>query len=154
MYTIVIPKDELQQRISSQFPISTTPLLLSFEISDPVVYFKGNNVGLKVRTELVLLMPSSAARYNGDADVNGAVVYNKNTKSFYLKDVMIEKLTLSDKQSNVQELPSKHKEELKAALEKVPIYSLNQKDFKHSLVKLFLKDVSVRDEKLILSLGV
>lgn len=38
-------------------------------------------------------------------------------------------------------------------LDKIPVYNLNSKDFKHSLVKLLLKDIETKEDKLIITLS-
>jgi predicted RecB family nuclease len=90
----------------------------------------------------------------GDVDLNGALSYKPEEGAFYLKDVEIVDLTGNDHSlSSHPQLRSTLQKVIIRVLDSMPVYHLRQDDFKQQLAKLFLKNVRVKDETLILTVG-
>ena len=107
-------------------------------------------VGLDAQTRLA----SDKAPLTGTAMASAKVVYDKSAGAFYLEDATIESLNvggLSEKWTKIAaKLGTLGAREY---LNRHPVCKLNPDDVKQNLVKCVLKDVKIKDKKLILTLG-
>ncbi len=105
----------------------------------------------------VVVATSFAGRelsFSGAADMSGGVRYDPEQRAFFLKDPIVEKLRLGgvpDAYAN------KANEAISVALREFyrtrPLYVLEPDTAAKSAAHLFLKDVAVKDEQLVVTLG-
>lgn len=87
-------------------------------------------------------------------DASGGVRYERETGAFHLTDVEVERIELPG-------LPDEHEPRVRAAVtlalrayyDRNPIYTLRPTDTRRAAARLLLKDVTVRDDRLLLTLG-
>jgi hypothetical protein len=147
---IVIPKSKIQKMIDKKFPIQEDKIITSITIDTPVVYFKGQNVGLISSYNGFFLDKD----VKGIVDFNGQVIYNKDDGSFYLSNFNLVNFTANKEDlSNDEALRSLISKLMNKYLENYPIYRLDRSKFKEKIAKLLIKDVQTKDENLILIIG-
>ncbi len=105
----------------------------------------------------VIVATSFAGRdltFSGAADMSGGVRYDADQRAFFLKDPAVEKMRLGgvpDAYAN------KANEAISVALREFyrtrPLYVLERDTAAKSAAHLFLKDVAVKDEQLVVTLG-
>ncbi|MGI9325060.1 MAG: DUF1439 domain-containing protein [Pseudomonadales bacterium] len=157
-YTFEFTEPELLEKLSQKLPLERTYLLI-FQVvldnprlqltdgSDRVL--AGLDVTLNIR------IGSEPLPLGGSVDVSGGVRYDDTMGEFYLDDPVIEDLS-------IQGVPTEYSGRVDNILTKAiaqyyadrPIYTLNESDVKQSAAKLLLKDVTVQDRVLIVTLGV
>ncbi|MEI6656694.1 MAG: DUF1439 domain-containing protein [Verrucomicrobiota bacterium] len=105
---------------------------------------------VKVRVGITGLEKS----YTGRASLATGVGYDPETCQFYLKDPEL-------KTFDVGKIPDNYRETLREGLNliagefagDIPVYKLTKSDTKTHLAKLLLKDVSIRKNKVVVTLG-
>ena len=105
----------------------------------------------------VVVATSFAGRelsFSGAADMSGGVRYDPDERSFFLKDPVVEKLRLGGVPGSYA---NKANEAISVALREFyrtrPLYVLEPDSAAKSAAHLFLKDVAVKDEQLVVRLG-
>mgnify|MGYP001768297571 CR=1 FL=1 len=147
---LVIPRTELQEKVSKKFPYARDIGIARLTVQSPEVYFKGKNIGLKAVYSGNLLN----ADVRGTVDIYGRVVYASETGAFYLRDLVVADVTINEKsllqnttmQKTVDKIVSNY-------LEGFCIYRLNPDKSKENLARLLVKDIFVRDDDLVILLG-
>jgi len=92
--------------------------------------------------------------YSGSASLITRVGYNPADYRFYLEEPELQSL-------EVAKMPETYREALRGGLNliasefvnSVPIYKLSKKDTPTNLAKLLLKDVSIHNDKVVVTLG-
>ena len=147
---IVIPRAKIQESVSKKFPYDKDVRIARFTVQTPEVYFKGKNIGLRAVYSGNLLKKE----IRGSVDVNGNIIYRPETGAFYLHDFIISDITVNEKdflekvkvQKIIDEIISNN-------LDGFRIYRLNPHDYKQNLARLYVKDIFVRNDDLVVVLG-
>jgi hypothetical protein len=148
--TIIIPRATLQSLINKKFPIDKNIIIARFKIDSPDVYFKDQNVGIKMNYKGNFL----ADEIEGYMDVNGRIMYKQDKGAFYLTDINIEEFEVNGLNfSNANKMKFVIQNIANNFLEKYPVYYLNQKSFRQKVAKIFLKKLTIKDETLEIQLG-
>ena len=147
---IVIPRAKLQESVAKKFPYEKDVGIARFTIETPEVYFKGKSIGLKAVYSANLL----EKEIRGSVDVNGHVIYKPETGTFYLHDFVVSDITVNEKdlleKVKVQKIIDKI---ISSYLDGFRIYRLNPRDHKQNLARLYVKDILVRNDDLVVVLG-
>jgi hypothetical protein len=147
---IVIPRAKIQESVSKKFPYDKDVGIARFTMEAPEVYFKGKNIGLKAVYCTHLLEKET----RGSVDVNGKIIYKPETGAFYLHDFVISDITVNEEdlleKVKVQKIIDKI---ISNYLDGFRIYRLNPHDHKQNLVRLYVKDIFVRNDDLVVVLG-
>ena len=147
---IVIPRAKIQESVSKKFPYDKDVGIARFTLRAPEVYFKGKNIGLKAVYYANLL----EKEIRGSVDVNGNIIYRPETGAFYLHDFIISDITINEKdlleKVKVQKIIDKV---INNYLDGFLIYRLNPNDHKQNLARLYVKDIFVRNDDLVIVLG-
>jgi hypothetical protein len=148
--TITIPRATIQELINKKFPIDRNLIIARLTLETPSVYFKQQNIGVKMNYIGNFL----TEEIKGSFDVNGRIAYKQDKGAFYLTDINIEEFEVNgldlangDKIKNVMQNIANN------CLEKYPVYKLNQDKFKQKIAKIFLEELTVKGETLIIKLG-
>ena len=152
-YTLEIPEQEIQERLTAKMPLKKKVLLTKVTLSNPVVDLIKESNRIGVDTDFEVRMPGIKGR--GRLNIVGDLSYDPEKGEFYLRDPEIAGLT-------VDKLPDRYDEEIRRILQPVaakalathPVYKLKDKDIKQKLLKAVLQSVSVRDEHLVVVLSV
>jgi hypothetical protein len=148
--TIVIPRAKLQSLINKNFPIDKNIIIARLTIDTPSVYFKDQNVGIKMNYKGNFF----ADEIKGYMDVNGRITYKQERAAFYLTDINIEEFEVNGLNfSNTEKIKHVLQNIANNFLEGYPIYNLNQKNFRQKVAKIFLKKLTIKEETLEIQLG-
>ncbi len=148
--TITISKSTLQEQINKKFPIDKNMIIARFTLDTPDVYFTNQNIGIKLKYKGIFL----TEEINGYLDVNGRIAYNQGKGAFYLADINIEKLevnglSFSDNNKVIDVIQNIADN----CLDEFPVYQFDQKKFRQKIAKIFLKELTIKDEELVIKLG-
>ena len=148
--TITIPRATIQGLIDKKFPIDKNLLIARFTIETPSVYFKDQNIGIKMNYKGNFL----ADEIKGYLDVNVRITYKQDKAAFYLTDMNIEEFEVNGLNfSNVEKIKNVMQNIANNCLEKYPVYQLNQKNFSEKIAKIFLKELTIKEETIVIRLG-
>jgi hypothetical protein len=154
-YDLVITQNQIQESVDKAFPIEKSFMFIfDVELTDPKVLLTDGDRRVKAGVDVRLSSKLGNRDFTGNGMISGNVAYNSDTGEFFLVDSKIEEL-------KSQEIPDEYIEKfndtasdaLRDFLEREPVYTLNSEDQRQALLKLVLKDVVVKDKKLILKMG-
>ena len=145
---IKFDKEYLQEKLDKKFPIKKNLILMKIDLFNPIL-FLDNLIEIKINFKVGILKN----QYEGILKVKGDLKYSKETSSFYFNDFQIieiksEKL---DKEITLKFKNTTNKL-LNTYFKNYPVYTLDDKDFKHSLAKLILSEIKIEKDKLIIVL--
>jgi len=150
---MVFTRDDLQKKIAPKFPLKQKGTLFSVTFSEPVVMLKkgADRLGLQLNLKVA---PPLGKKYKGRAEIDGQIEYRPDKGEFFVVNPQVRRL-------HIDNVPQKYQEPIRdlanqAAvrfLADVPVYKLDQKNFKQSLAKLVLKSVLVEDGELVVEVG-
>jgi hypothetical protein len=147
---------EIQQAIVLGFPVEKTYLgVLKVHLRDPLVVLPeaSDRIGLRVTVDAGI--PGLGKPSTGTAELSCRIRYDREKVSFYADDPRVERLSLDEHRDGAPEkAPAAVTWIVKGLLADRPLYTLTSVDVGHSLAKLVLKDVRVKDGKLRLTLAV
>lgn len=148
---IEISATELKQSLEKYFPLFLPGLDYVTVLDSPEITLVKDNVQLNTR----LMIPGELAQQPmGDAILNATPVYNHDDLTFYLKNIQL----LEIKSNSLDEAKKQAAREainklLGSKFREIPVYKLNQHDFKTDLVAYILRDVAAVKDKLMLTLA-
>jgi hypothetical protein len=156
-YDVRITNADINARLAAKFPI-TKKLLRVFEVSfsNPAVVLHDDTdkITFSIDVEAKGLSLDQRTPLQGSITATNGIRFNNKNGSFYLTDVVIDKVSvpgLADpQQQGLREM-------LSAALHdylcRVPVYTLKRGIIKTAAEKLVLKDVRITDGALVIALG-
>lgn len=145
---IIISKDIIQSALDSKFPYNKSMLLARVELKEPTIYFKNTNVGINLKYWANFL----EKEIEGTVDLNGHIRYEKG--SFYMDSLELKEISMNEKEfSSEGKLRKILINLIKNYLECFPVYKLKQSDFKQSVAKLLLRDITVEGDNLKVTVG-
>lgn len=157
-YVIRLTEADIRAELDNRLPWTETYLfIIRVKLSNPRVDLENGtsrvNAGMDV--EFNVKVDDNPDPIGGSVDVSGGVRYDNGEGEFFLVDPSIEQL-------NVQGIAERYTDRINKALtlalseyyQKNPIYSLSATDAKHVVARMVLKDVSVENEDLVITLGI
>jgi hypothetical protein len=156
-FTFRLSESELRERLDDRLPWSERYYLI-FEVTvdNPRVdLIEGSDrVAGGVDATLNIFINNNPQPLSGAVDLSGSVKYVREEAAFYLTDPQVENVRIAgvpDRYAN------KANEAISSALSAFyksrPIYTLEGTDASHQAARLLLKDVTVKDEHLIVTLA-
>lgn len=146
--SITISQEEIQQRIAPRFPFEKNLMIAQFTLHTPQAYLLDSKVGLKLKFNAKLLRH----QLDGDLNVKGTVRYNNDTGQFFVEQLEVVGLEVSDKSfSNNEQLQSIILPVLKSHLKDKPVYTLPDETIKQQLTGKLLKSVVVKDSSFVVT---
>jgi hypothetical protein len=155
-FVIELDQTEVQRALEIAFPVEKTYLhLIKVDLGEPVVTLRETSERITFSAKIGVGLPGFSKPLRGAADLSCLIRYDANRGAFFADDPKVERLT-------VEGHPEGYLERTKGAvtwilagaLEHTPVYTLRAEDARHSVAKLILKDVRVKQGKLRLTLGV
>ena len=153
-YVVRLSETQIVDKLKEKLPLTQQYLLvIQVTLDNPSVHLingsKRVNAGLDVVFNVPLVPP-----INGRIDVSGGIRYLAERGQFFLTDPVVEDL-------EVPAIPAEYMEKFSTALTKAlaayyadhPIYTLNTGDVKQAAAKMVLKDVTVENRELVVTLG-
>ncbi|MBI3187510.1 MAG: DUF1439 domain-containing protein [Gammaproteobacteria bacterium] len=151
-YTMEIPEQAIQNKISAMMPMERKLLVFSIIISDPKVTLIKDTNKIGVFTNIAVLSRDNS-RHTGRVSFTGTLVYNASQGAFFYHNPVIEKL-------EIDKLPEQYAADVKLitqlavtnALASYPVYRLQTDDLRQKYIKSVLESVVVDDGKLLVTL--
>jgi hypothetical protein len=153
-FVVEVPESQIQTQLDSRFPLEKSQLLLKVVLSDPKVQLHKDTE--RVHFEAAVAASVATRTWPvGTAEISGTIDYEPEAGQFYLVDTKIEAMELAG-------LPAEYQGKVREAanlvvgqaLNRLPIYTLDQEDRAQSLAKTFLRSVEVGDRRLRIRVGV
>lgn len=155
-YVVELTEPQLQAQLDQIFPIEKSYLIFALRLFEPQVHLVegADRVTFGVKAALNVRLEGEPKNLGGEGAITAGLEYNPKDYSFYLHDPRLERL-------EVQGIPVKHVEAVNALAERLartrinrlPVYTLSRDDLKQVAARLVLKGLVVRDEKLVITLG-
>jgi hypothetical protein len=149
--TVTLTRAQLQKEIAKRFPVTQEKFLITATLRKPEVILREGDerIGLGLEAELKLPV---LAPVKGRIAAVGDPVYDSREKAFFFRNPKIEKLGIP----GLEEHP-----EVKLAVEALagpvlqgtPVYRLEGRTLQEVTAEYVLREVSVQDGKLHLTLG-
>lgn len=148
--TVVVHKSKIQDALDSKFPIEKNMVVMKHTLSDPKVYFSGENIGIKFNYKGMYL----EKQIDANIDVAGKIFYNQKKGAFYLQNFDLVSFDVNEMNfTTSNKLKNGLLNVLNNYIDKYPVYKLKQTDVKQNLAKLLLKDISVDGNNLVIRLS-
>lgn len=153
-HTVEVSQQELQQQLDAMGTLQHKEPLISVIISHPTIELQqdSSKIGLKGDVETVLL---GSMKANANLHVRGNIRYNPEQGAFFMTD--IEVVSLQSAQIPPQQISNVKRivqNLLNPVLQQQPVYILKDDNLQEQLAKAVLKDVTVNNGKLLLTLSV
>lgn len=154
---ITISEDQLTESISKHFPIQKKyAAIAEIELKNPrIVLADGSNrITGQIDVGFRLPLEKSSNMLNGTISISGGLKYVSETHEFYLINPVLEHL-------DIQRIPEKQTDKAAKAITMVftdfwakrPIYTLHSSNGKELVAKYVLRNVSVENKELKVTLG-
>ena len=156
-YKYRFTETELQEKLGARLPLTKTYLFI-FDVTldgPRVDLIEGSDrVAAGIDVILNIKIGDNTVPLGGAVDISGAIGYWPDTGEFFLTDPLIESLAIDG-------VPDRFAEQSRSVIEIAvaeyyrtrPIYTLEGTDAAKVAGRLLLKDVTVRDEELVVTLG-
>jgi len=150
---IIFTAGELEQKIEKQFPITRKGTLAKVELNHPNVSLHKDTQRIGLRVD-IKIAPPLGKKYSGQMEFDAGVQYRPERGEFFLVDSRVRHFQLDDVPKAYQNMVrGLANETLKRYLDELPIYTLDENDFKESLAKLVLKSLVIKEGNLVLEIG-
>ena len=145
-----LSKSRIEKIINRNYPLTRKNALGKITLHSPTVYFTQNN---RIGTVVAYRGTFMGISLQGSVNFNGTVYYNKNNFSFYLAKIEILDISINNSQfSNRSNFSKFILDIVSHVVEKYPMYRLDPNDFRQNLAKIYLKEVRIKGERLVLIL--
>jgi hypothetical protein len=152
-YTIRFTAGEIQQALNRKLPISKSKFLVRATVQSVEVELREAPDRILLHPQVGLSIAGQSA-LAGQALVEGQIRYAPESGEFFFDSAKVVEMTIAGIPESArpvaEELIAKAGE---AYLSSTPLYRLKQTDFKHSLARMLLKSVKVRDGQLQVVIG-
>ena len=153
-YVIELSQAQLQQRLEAQFPIQKQSIFLEAQLRNPKVFLTEDSERIGLTVEVGIKVIGIADEFTGMGRISSGISYKAEKGEFYLLNPRVEKL-------EIEFLPSQYVDKaigivnLTAGefLDNYPIYELKKSDLKQQALRLVMKDLSISDGVVRISLG-
>lgn len=144
---------QLQEKVEKAFPVERRQAFVEMTFRHPQILLAagGDRIGLELDVEVGV---SGVGVLDGRMGVDGGLAYRADSGEIIIVDARLTEL-------DVAGLPKRYSKALRSVAARVvqkhfaevPVYRLDQSDFKQSLARLALKSVEVRDGEVVATLG-
>lgn len=156
-FVIELTEQQIQDKLDAQFPMEKRYLVaLAVTLSDPkVTLVEGSDrIALGIKTTVSAGMLGQSRQFSGSGMISTGLSYDAATYSFHLKDPTIDELSAEGMPvEHVDRVNTLAAELVRDRLNRMPIYTLQGDDVKQQAARLVLKDLTVRNGKLIIAFG-
>lgn len=156
-FTIDLTQSEIQASLDAVFPIEKRHLLiLVLVLHDPQVILRDgeDRVSFGITATVNIQFGDEPKPLGGDGTITTGLRYEPDSYSFYLDDSVLEKLEVQGIPVKYVDVVNKLARELaEERLRRIRVYTLKKDNLKQSAARLMLQGLTVRDGKLIVTLG-
>lgn len=152
--TLTFTEAEIQSRLGEKFPKSERLLdIIPVQIGVPQVHFLGESNRVELTMEANVAVPLMQT-YQTRGVFTTSIRYEQDDHTLRLSDITVEELDATN-------LPEKFKAPLNLTLTAAarkylndhPVHTLEPKDYKGEMVKMFLRELKVKEGRLEVRLG-
>ncbi|MEY8204275.1 MAG: DUF1439 domain-containing protein [Bermanella sp.] len=152
-YTLEFTESQLQEKISAMMPVTKKTMLATIVVDDAILDLVAGSerLALSASIQADALAGLSAS---GSLKIMGTLKYNAQQGAFYFHEPKLIEL-------NIKDVPPKFHEQIKKlaqaalakSLSRYPVYKLKDDNMKQQLAKSMLKSMEVKDQTLVVTLG-
>ncbi len=152
-YTLEFTEPQLQEKISAMMPVTKKTMLATIVVDDAILNLVegSDQLALSATIQADALGGLTAS---GSLKIMGTLKYNAKQGAFYFNNPKLVEL-------NIKEMPPKFHEQIKKlaqgalakSLSRYPVYKLKDDNMKQQLAKTMLKSMEVKDQNLVVTLG-
>lgn len=151
--TIEVSQQQLQAQLDAVGPLRHQESFITVSVENPHVLLTedSDKLGFTGLVETVLFGNMKA---NAHVELRGNVVYRAENGAFFISNVEV--VNLTSEQIPPQQVPNVKRivaSMMNQLLDKQPVYTLNEAKTEEKLAKAVLKDVSIENGKLLLTLS-
>jgi|TARA_B110000908_G_C10246949_1_gene449408 hypothetical protein len=153
-YTQEITEQEIQKKVSTLMPIEKKKYFVTVKISNPEIDLIKETDEIGIKAHIEAFAPGGIIG-DGVVTIKGTLDYDPKKGAFYFKKPTIVSLVIDKMPKRL--IPKVQKIAqiaLSKAMAAYPVYKFKEGNLKHKLAKAVLKSLTVKNEKLILTLGV
>lgn len=153
-FSVVISQDELQAKVAELMPLEKRNFLISLVFSNPQIDLMvgHNQIGIACQLDAVALGTLTGS---GSTKIIGDLSYQAETGEFFLKNLSIDSL-------QIQNLPDEYLPQVTQVIESVaqnalsayPVYRLDENDSQQKLAKAMIKSIEIKNQLLVIELGI
>jgi len=155
-HDIVITQDQLEEKLSEKFPITKKHLLLlhlTYE-NPELTLLPDNKVRIGMDAAVNFSLDGEGEALDGGVTALTELRYDHEQQALYLDNAKIERL-------DIEGVPNKWEEKVMTLTTEVinlylknnPVYELKHRNKKESAAKMLLKDFKVRDQSIVVTVG-
>lgn len=153
-YTKEISEKDLQKQIQAFMPLTQKNNLVSVTLKNPVIDLRPDTNKLAI-SSAIDAAALGGIQGNGVIDVAGNIIYNKDQGAFFLQNIEVLDFKSEKINANYKEIVKLLAQQLlNTALKAHPIYQFDTNTTEGKIAKSTLKSIKIKDEKLLLKLGV
>ena len=152
VYAIELTAADLQQAIERRFPLRKEKYFVELILSDPVIQLQEDTqrVGIAFRA-LARLPGNIAIEWQGLVD--GVLDYRRESGTFYFLDLKLQETDSQGVPVKAKPIQPLVEKVLQRLLTDTPIYQLDDNDVKQAVARLLVKSISVKQDRLVVELG-
>jgi hypothetical protein len=159
--TFLVPKAAIVKAVSGQFPTVRNQGVLTLQMLNPVLDFRGSSDRLGIQADAVVrlrkLVPFEQGlngEFKGRILLDGVLDYQPATGIFVFSDVKVRKFDISDlPRSELDTVNGAITGMAVNALGGLQVYKLDQSDWKQRLAKGVLRGIRVTDDGVLVKFG-
>ena len=149
---LVFERDQLQQKVAAKFPLKKKKKLTLVTLSNPQVLLAAGSERLGIGMDVKV--STLGKKLKGHVEVDGDIRYNPDKGEFSVVDSRIRKLDIAGVAARkLGPIETVVKALAKRYMSDIPVYKLDQGDFKQNVAKLLLKSVTVEDGRIVVVVG-
>jgi hypothetical protein len=152
-YTLEFTQPQLQEKISAMMPVTKKTMLATVVVDDAVLNLVqgSDKLALSASIQANSIVGLSAT---GSLKIQGTLKYNAKEGAFYFNNPEIIELDINEVPPQFHDKVKKLTQAaLAKSLSRYPVYKLKDNDMKQQLAKTMLKSMEVKDQTLVVTLG-
>ena len=150
---LAFTREDLQSRLTRKFPRQEKHQLMAVTFSNPEVVLEPGADTMGIRLDLNMT-PRLGKRRRGWVLAQGGIEYRPERGEFFIVNPRVRELEIDDLKKKYQQVVRSIADRIvEEYLSEVPVYRLNQKEFKQKVAKLVLKSVEIKDGRLVVVVG-
>ena len=157
-YEVRLSELDIRQKLEEKLPLTKTYLLIvQVTLDNPRVHLEEGSSRVAVGMDVMfnVTINKNPNPLGAKVDASGGIIYLAETGQFFLVEPEIENL-------EIQGIPQEYIEKVNLALSKAleeyyrdhPIYTLRSTDVKQAAARMVLKNVTVENKELVVTLGI
>lgn len=150
-YDVEISKEQIQEQLNKVFPIEKSAFVLSLKLENPEVILEEGSDRLKFSMDAELGTPLQDEPAKGKALISGKIRFERDTGQFFFSEAKIDKFDVPG--IPFDKFDGMANDALGNFAETQAIYTLDTSDIRQAFFKYTLRSIQVRNQKLVLRMG-